>query len=325
MLVTQSFGKENEYRRAIFAIWSYWAYQPSGHVLLFTDAPGFFKKYFDGQPIEYVLLTPAKIKEMRGRIDFLHRMKIALLDEAFKRTDADLLYIDSDTFFIADPKHKMIQVSEAKSFMHVCEYRFDSLLNMELPAAEPFHAFLNLITHNEFNANSDVIIKTSPLHFSWNAGAMMLHRSHARLLPDVFALTDRFYPTTKNHASEQYAFSIVLQNNTELKPCDDVVYHYWYRIKKTLVDSFLQGKMTSDWQELPVETKVSMVKNWAIILPALLETHVLTLRDNAIQAFHERKPRRGYIYSFRALMKDPFDYTFLKDVLYHTRKWVVGK
>src|SRR5687768_13054444 len=106
-LVLQSFGKENEYKRAVLTIMSFYTHYSlpadKSKVLLFTDNPGYFENYFEGLPVSYILLTPEKIKQMRGEIDFLHRMKIALIEEAFTLINGPLFYTDSDCFFIADP------------------------------------------------------------------------------------------------------------------------------------------------------------------------------------------------------------------------------
>ena len=324
ILVIQSFGKEIEYRRAIFAIWSYWVYCPKGKVLLFTDAPAFFKTFFSNQPIEYISLTPQKIEEMRGKIDFLHRMKIALIDEAFRLTNSNLLYIDSDTFFINDPTSLFNQVSEKKSLMHLNEYRFDSLSEMKLPGGKTFRAFLDLITTTKFTRSDGTGITVSPLQDSWNAGVIFLHHSHAQLLPDVYALTEQFYPPTQNHASEQYAFSVVLQNHTDIAACDSVIYHYWYRVKKKIMDEFLEKKLDEKWNLLSIDQKISSVKNGIRLLPKLFENHIWILRDNSIQAFNEKRIKPAFWFALRAVVKGPFDFRFLRDVMHHTRKLLLS-
>src|SRR5687768_10678009 len=107
-LVIQSFGRENEYRRAILTILSFYAYSSiemdKTSVLLYTDKPEYFYGYLDGLPVNYILLTPEKIKKMRGDIDFLHRIKIAVIEEALILSDGAILYADSDSFFTGDPK-----------------------------------------------------------------------------------------------------------------------------------------------------------------------------------------------------------------------------
>lgn len=325
ILVLQSFGAENEYRRAIFAIWSFWVYCRKGEVLLFTDNRAFFEPFFDEQPVRYILLTPGKISEMRGSIDFLHRMKIACIEEAFELSAANVLYVDSDTFFIADPATSMQQLSDSCSFMHLPEYRFRELRSMKMPAAKPFHAFLDLINKNIFYGANGADIPVSLDHYSWNAGVMMLHGSVKSLLKNVYLLTDQFYPRTRNHASEQYAFSVVLQNNLTLRRCDDIVYHYWYRVKKQIVDLMLERLLSAEWASLSVEEKIRDVSARTASLPLQIENHILLKRDNAIQSFNEGKYLAGYRHSIRAFISDPFNKEFFWDVMYHTRRLIIGR
>lgn len=318
-LVTQSFGKEDEYRRAIFMIWSYWAYSAiSAKVILFTDRPDYFEPYFSGQPIEYVALTPAKIKSMRGDINFLHRMKIALIEESFHMTESNLLYADSDTFFIADPSPLLSKLSPEVAYMHTREYVFEEIRNMPLPAGETFRKFVTLLDKNTSVSADGSLLKISTNQSSWNAGVMMLHPTHRALLQDVYALTDQFYPLTLNHASEQYAFSIVLQNRTVLYSCEEVIYHYWYRVKKQVADVFLERKLPG-FMSLAVEQKINLVKKWTQDLQFAFDRHVWILRDQSIQAFHNKEFKKAYIYATKALVKYPFSIAFFKDVLYHTK------
>jgi hypothetical protein len=328
-LVIQSFGREYEYRRAILTILSFYAHCPlpveQTRVLLFTDRPEYFSSYLSGLPIDFILLTPEKINDMRGKIDFLHRIKIAVIEEAFKKTEGNIIYADSDTFFIADPLPLLKQLAPAKSFMHILEYRFEEMRHLPLPMGKTFRAFLNHIESRSFYDANGQEFKINREDISWNAGVMMFHSSHVRFIPDVYALTDQFYPETKNHACEQYAFSLLLQRNTEIKACEKVSYHYWYRVKKQIVDLFLRERMNTKWSQISAKEKLSEVKQWTEELPPLFLNHILTIRDSAIQAFNNYKHGEGYRYALKALLKAPFNTTFLKDVLYHTKKRLIKK
>jgi len=322
-LVIQSFGNEKEYRRAVLTVISYYAFCTPANAmktLLFTDRPGYFEIVLKDFPVEFILLSEEKIRQMRGKIDFLHRMKIALIDEAFQRSNDNLLYADSDAFFTTDPMPLFRTLSPAKSFMHVYEYAFDSLKTSMLPNGETDLKFYNLILNHKLTLadGSDLIIR--PEHASWNAGVMMLDREHAAYLPDVYKLTDQIFPTTGNHASEQFAFSVILQTRTNLESCESVIYHYWYRVMKRIADEFLAGKITPQWTKLPADQKMAEVKRWTHILPQLFDHHVLMLKDNAIQAFNINDFRTGYRFALRGFFKQPFDLTFLRHVAYHTRR-----
>jgi hypothetical protein len=320
-LVTQSFGRESEYRRAVFAIWSAWAhYKHDLPLILFTDCPNFFEPYFSGQNVTYVFLTPEKIKHMRGEIDFLHRMKIALIEEAFSMAKSHLIYIDSDTFFVNDPSNYLFRLEKGMCHMHVPEYSFSAIREMKLPAAREAHAFLDLIENNKFVISTGEEISIDVSHYSWNAGAMFLPYFVKDYLDDVFALTDQFYPKTKHHASEQFAFSIILQMKTKVYGSNDAIYHYWYRVKKVVIDAWLEKVITSLWATTSIDVKIDFVKKWTLKLPGHIQNHVLVLRDGAIQAFHENKFWSGYKFAFRALLKDPLEVKFLREVFYHTKR-----
>ena len=327
IFLTQSFGKESEYKRAILAVLSAFVHWNSGldkiKVVLYTDNPGFFKNWLAGIEVDYVLLTPAKVKVMRGEIDFLHRMKIALIEETFiSNPEANIFYFDSDTFFIENPVGIFNAVEENNSFMHLLEYPFSDIKKMPLPSGETFQAFYNLINSRTFELaeGEKMVVKSEDC--SWNAGVMCFHYSHHRFINDVYHLTDQFYPETKNHASEQYAFSIMLQKFTTLKPCEDIVYHYWYRIKKEIMDKLLAKNSFTSIEMLPLEAKIAKLKPFLIELPTLLENDYLSLLDNAVQTFNEDKFREGYAWYFKAVCKNPFaSMKMLKDVIYHTKRF----
>lgn len=329
-LALQSFGRESEYKRAVLTTLSFFAWykgeREDARVLLFTDRADYFAPFFHDLPVEYVLLTPDKITRMRGGIDFLHRMKIAVIEEAFSLSGTNLLYADSDTFFIADPTPLMEQVAPGKSFMHEWEYRFEDMRHWKLPTGQSFRDFLALIESRIFYHADGSLLRITPEHSSWNAGVMMFHAAHAQFIPDVYALTEQFYPPSKNHASEQYAFSIVLQERTELLSCEDVIYHYWYRIKKQIIDQFLAEQLTPNWLRLSLEEKISSVKKWTLQLPGYFEKHEWMIQDHAIQAFNDDRFAEGYRWAAKAVLQKPFSSgPFLKDTFYHIKRYITNK
>ncbi|MBL7711032.1 MAG: hypothetical protein JNL13_01140, partial [Chitinophagaceae bacterium] len=159
--------------------------------LLFTDKPGWFAPYLQDFPVQYVLLTPEKIKTMRGEIDFLHRMKIALIEEAFQLSGTHLLYSDSDTFFLGNPAAYFAGLDESKSYMHLHEYEFEYLRNMALPAGKTFRDFLDIIENRKIFLSDGSELPLNACHSSWNAGVMLLHAAHSRWIPDVYTLTEQ--------------------------------------------------------------------------------------------------------------------------------------
>ncbi len=325
-LVLQSFGRESEYKRAIFAIWSAWTHlETSIKVILFTDNSLYFKQYFEGQDVTYVNLSAAKIKSMRGEINFLHRMKIALIEEAFEIADTDLLYIDSDTYFTGSPHLEINETAKGIVHMHLPEYGFKSMKDLPLPSGINAHRFFELIDKNLFKLSNGEEISIDENFYSWNAGVMFLPKSVKKHLADVYTLTEQFFPPTQNHASEQFAFSIVFQRTFEIKPCDKVIHHYWYRVDKMIMDEWLGQMINLPWASRSLQQKLDFTHRHTAQLPKIVENHVLMLRDKAIQSFHEKKYMAGYSYSFCALMKSPLNRKFLFDLLYHTKKMIYAR
>ena len=323
-LVIQSFGRENEYRRALLTIFSFFAQleQREYQVVLYTDNPGWFEPWLDGLPVVYEYLSPERIRQMRGSIDFLHRMKIAEIEHALSATGNNILYADSDTFFTASPEGLLANLNEKTAFMHLHEYRF-SEVDHAWPGAygQTMMAFIRLFKTGAFQTASGAPFPVSLEDSSWNAGVIFLHASQTRLLPDVYALTDQFFPATQNHAAEQYAFSLVLQRHTRLQPCESVIYHYWYRAKKQVCDDFLGRHLTPAFRRLSLAEKLALVRQWVRLLPDLFNRHPLILRDHAIQAFNEGRQWKGYWWSLRLLLKSlRLFFPFIRDIVHFTLK-----
>ncbi len=322
-LVIQSFGNENQYTRAVFTVLSYFAHAgiQASRVLLYTDSPDFFERYLDRLPVNYISLSSADLQRMRGNVDFLHRIKIAVIENAFTLGGEGVLYADSDTFFVHTPSGLLAKLHSGCAFMHKHEYQFEQLRSSPLPAGAIDRAVVNFIDRGYILLSDGSRLPVSGKLSSWNAGVMILPASYAALLPDVYSLTEQFYFATKSHASEQYAFSIVLQTHGELTPCDDVSYHYWYRVEKKIVDAFLTERLNAAWAKLPVEVKLQDVLQWTQYLPKEITSHIWLLRDRAVQAFNENNFSGGYMFAFRAVIKCPWNIQFLRDVAYHTRRF----
>ncbi len=323
-LVLQSFGNKTEYARAVFAILSYFAHasDQSRCVLVYTDDSDFLSRYLKGFPVEYIPLTQDDLKRMRGDIDFLHRIKIEVIENAFSRRREALLYLDSDTFFIADPATTLDQVRPGQAFMHKHEYEFNQLRLSDLPAGAIDHAVIGLIDRDNLHLSQGESVHVTGEFSSWNAGVMILDFSHAALLPDVYSLTKQIYLGTGSHASEQFAFSIILQTRGLVKPCDHVIYHYWYRVEKKIVDSFLARRLNEPWAAQPPDKKLHDIRKWSTALPGIIDRHVWLIRDRSIQAFNENNFSRGFGLSLRAMIKSPWNLQFAKDVAYHTKRYL---
>lgn len=331
VLVTQSFGRENEYRRALFAILSALAFIPSEEqkklkIALHTDAPEFFQKHLAPFDVRYFMLDPEKIKRMRGQIDFLHRMKIVLIEETFEAfPEHCLFYTDSDTFFRKNLFGFLKIHSDRDMYMHTDEYAFSALKNPDYAPNDPFRLYIEKVVNQEFRAADKTIRVDENLH-SFNAGVMCFHPEHKKLLPEVYSLTDQTYPITGNHAAEQYAFSIIFQKYTRVKFIEnDAVFHYWHHTQKKYMDHFLaSGNQVS--AEEPIAEKLERIRIIIRKLPEkMISSHYVHM-DQAIQDWNNNSWFRGTWHFLIASFKKPvLFFSNFRHFLYHSKRMIFKK
>lgn len=323
-LVLQSYGNMKEYRRGLFAVFSFFAHIKGAldqvRVLIFTDNPDFFRLYLADLPVGYYFLDAATIKHWRGEIDFLHRIKIAVIEKAFLSENSDLLYIDSDTCFVKDPSPMMHQLDDDHVFMHTYEYRYKEMASFPLPAGAPAHRFYDFVDGRFFTLTDGTRFQISPDQVSWNAGVIALKYKHNRCLPDVYHLTDQLFPASEHHGCEQFAFGIILEKIAKVDSAEEYVFHYWQAVQKNVADTFLYQRITEQWAKRPLSQKMKDISAWSTQLSVFIENHVLMLRYLAIIAFHENRYAMGWRYASRALAKEPFFGSFWLDVLYHLKR-----
>ncbi len=323
-LVLQSYGSEVQYRRAILLIMSFLGVVKDAisnyKILVFTDNIPFFERYLGGINIQYIFLDTQKISAYTGEMNFIHRMKIAIIEEAFNLNDGNLLYADTDSFFLCDPTPILNKLDPAQSYMHELEYPFSDLKDQSLPAGEESVEFYRNVISKDFLLTGDGHITVHEKMKSWNAGIMILHRNQRVLIPDIYKLTDQFFKLSGNHSSEQYAFSILLQERTNLQPMKEYSYHYWHRIQKKIVDEYIEKKIMLRINEY----SYSLISGKSMFqynnLPGIIERHPLYIQDKAIQALNVDNFSRGLYYSLQYLLKRPFSFKFIRDIGYHLKR-----
>jgi hypothetical protein len=323
-LVVQSYGSENEYRRAVFSIWSFFAWS-SGNLneteaFLYTDQPDYFNKFLNGLPLVYFKLGADELTRWRGTPPFVHRVKIEVIKEAFSKTNGDIIYVDSDTAFVADYYSIQQEINERHIFMHKHEYRFKEMVDFPLPAGKPLHEFYAYVTSKSFSLSNGESSAVSPDQISWNAGAIMLTQVHRQYLDDVLRLSDQFYQATYHHGCEQYAFSIIMGRNAKISSCEQVIFHYWPVVQKKIADFYLSEKITPGWAELPLDVRKAQVKDWSIAMPRFVANHVMMLRDMAVQHFHKNNFTAAWPIALRVLKGTPWDRKLWGDLLHHLKR-----
>ena len=315
-LVLLSYGREAEYRRAIFAALSFWAHYRGAptavNAIIFTDNPAFFQPFLQGLPVEYVQLDADQRRAMHGPHDYVHRVKIGILHEVMQRHPGhDVLYVDTDTFFVADPAPLLRQLAAGTAFMHQPEFTLAEAVD-RYAAFEPALAacpprLLQLLASRTFGVLGRER-QFSGAQAGWNSGVLGLPAAAARLLPDVFALTDAFFAGSGWFTSEQLAFSLALPIAFPLQRSDQYVFHYWGGGQKKLLDTRLAGVLTTAFGRQPVAARLAAVRprtrRWR------RHAELDQLREGALYALGRGRLLPGAKYAAKALWRAPFNLAF---------------
>ncbi|WP_126546969.1 hypothetical protein [Hymenobacter amundsenii] len=206
---------------AIFSILSYLEICDNADkltIIVYTDSALYFESVLGQQGnIIYEEIDSAQWQAWRGDIDFVHRAKIEVIKHALEKNGGNILYLDSDTFFLKDPKPIYNAIESGIHFLHVRE----GLIANGSPLHIAIYDFLMAHPAEEWSAIS---IHTA----MYNAGAIGLSRKDLKLLIQTISLTDKLYRAYPSHVMEQLAFSIVLNQNGPAGEVAPFVLHYWH-------------------------------------------------------------------------------------------------
>ncbi|WEK21215.1 MAG: hypothetical protein P0Y49_08680 [Candidatus Pedobacter colombiensis] len=281
-------------------------------VLIYTDSTRFFHLYLKKFEIEYIVLTTEMLEEMSGEARYIHRRKVNVIDLTFQRfPDEDLLFVDSDTFFIHEIDGLLTGFCTGKSFMHKREYNFEeglSFFNSFNQGHYP-QAFINYISDRSFMIGG-VLEKFNKYDYSWNSGVLGLTRDFASYMPEVYELTDAFYANSQWFVSEQLAFSLILQKRTEIRPAEKFILHYWGSRQKKLMDKLINNlfdsKSVVELNDLSFLR--SMTKKWK------KKIEIDLVLEQAVISFSKGYMVNGIKKSLQVLLYFPSDYSVYKEL-----------
>ncbi len=218
-LIYQAYGNPDILNEALFSILSYLRQPAGATVLVYTDNPAHFRAVLgEAASIAYVPIEPAQWRAWRGDIDFVHRVKIMVLQHAAAHYAGNLLYADTDTVFTQSPAEIFDLISQGQHFMHLSEGRLNdgNSLNRKINRVLQAGATPALVGG-----------PISPATCMYNAGVLGLRSTDAPLLVQVLALTEQLHRLYPKHVMEQLAFSVVWARQGPVREAAPWVYHYW--------------------------------------------------------------------------------------------------
>ena len=250
-ILFQAYGNEGILLECKFALLQLLKYNNTNSfcVILYTDNHAFFKDVLQ-QFIHHqiVPLTPGKIKEWRGEINFVHRIKIAMLLHFFETHNGAVLYFDTDTYCRASIISLFEAIEKGNIYMHTYEGNLDDRKSIV------FKKWKHFLKENKIACNGKAVANIDAIQM-WNAGVLGFSGTYLPQLKQVLQLTDSIYPIFPKHTVEQFAFSYIFQNTISIKAADNFIYHYWdlkeyKKLLKYLVDKNASLSLMQQLQEL---------------------------------------------------------------------------
>ena len=185
--------------------------------VIYTDNPEAFRDL----DAEVCYISTDTWKAWAGLHGFAHRRKIMALQHAIEAYASPVVLLDGDTWLRGSVQQLFRRIGPGKTLMHIREGRVSEV---DTPV---YKAMRGVLAETQVETQDGQTLLIPADSFMWNAGVIGLHHSDKKLLSDVLLLTDQLLSNSDLHVLEQFAFSWVLMNQTELCECADVVFHYW--------------------------------------------------------------------------------------------------
>lgn len=256
---------------------------------IWTDQPAFFKQYRCCNDVSLHTLDKPTIQDWAGERQFVHRVKIKLIEQATQLLAGKLIYLDTDVVLTTDIRQLFDQISPKHYLMHSAE---GTLADSNLPLNRKIGRFLRN-RPIAINGQKVIVPQTTMMH---NAGVIGFETAEGpTLVAEVLATSDALYAAWNRHTMEQLAFSYVLGKGHVMDTTPQVT-HYW-RLKplrpqlKMLIDAhaadqasdlyraimqrFDLNKLNTEMTEW--ELKPSLLRSWLKLIGRDYRLHQLPL------------------------------------------------
>ncbi|WP_460582629.1 hypothetical protein [Hymenobacter arcticus] len=219
-LIYQAYGNPDILNEALFSILSYLRQPACATVVVYTDNPAHFRAVLgELAGIAYVHIAPDQWQAWRGEINFVHRVKIKVLQHAAAQFAGQLLYVDTDTIFTQPLASLFAAIERGERFMHLNEGR--------LGDGNPLNRKINRVLQRATGSPA-LAGRTIGSHTQmYNAGALGFRSLDAPLLAEVLTLTEQLYRLYPKHVMEQLAFNVVWAQAGPIREATSWVHHYW--------------------------------------------------------------------------------------------------
>ena len=274
-LVYQSYGSTdilNECSYSILSLLKQGLNSEKIQIVIYTDRKDYFS-FLPSDIISFVEMDEKTIKEYKGSYNFVHRLKIKVLQDCVTRFEGKILYADSDIYFINSIETLFDQIDEANFLMCNNEGPID------VPGNRVFEKFSRFISENSSYLIQHMI-PIPPDVTMWNAGIIGFVSPNKQLLDKVLYTNDTIFEKFKSHVVEQLSFCYQLQMHGTVHKSTDYVFHYWNlkEFRLVLAEFFTHHLPGSTLQEMIQD--VDSIRPDVLIRPKLEYESLSFIRKN---------------------------------------------
>jgi hypothetical protein len=272
-IVLQAYGNEGIMQECVFALLTLCRQHTREElkglqVWIYTDKPEFFRSFRDcWLDLRFREVDREQLRQWRGKIDFLHRVKIEVLRDFCSGHEGQVLYLDTDVCFTQPITTIFTDLAEGKLYMHIMEGLVHESGNVMIRKLSRF-----------IKKNGPLIVDGNEISIPdqtsmWNAGVIGFHTRYSSLLEAVLKFTDAVYLQFHKHVVEQFAFSFYFQNAAPLKTAHTAISHYWnLKEIRFILASYFNYFQGRSWDDLvlysrliqlpePMQQKVNFLQN----------------------------------------------------------------
>jgi len=203
------------HREAAAALLTIKAHAPAAaEVVLLTDRPGHYRWF--GNSITIDRLTPAIVREWRGRYDDPFRPSLEALRRLAADSTADVVLADSDTMARRDLTPMVERLAAGAVFMQQREYL------LAAPPRKNDRPLAHQIVGRSWSG-----ITPDGTSAMWNAGVVGSSGRHAGIFDRTLEVYEAIKPVTRYFAVDQLACSIVFAAYAPIEAAAPWFDHYW--------------------------------------------------------------------------------------------------
>lgn len=223
-IVYQAYGRKDIIQQVLLSVSSLKMFYPQEipfEIEIYTDQKASIESFFRSEKtVSIIEFTHDQLKEWRGEIQFVHRVKLEILKLASRNLKGPLIYLDGDTVFRSAPNELFSEISSRISLMHIRESSLKEGKDLLTRKIAKF------VKGKTFKLSEGLLQIPSDTEM-WNAGVIGVAPDNTKWFSNMIEMTDVLYSRYQKHVMEQLAVSYYLNRETQVLPSDDVIHHYW--------------------------------------------------------------------------------------------------